>query len=73
VGWKYEWMKEGMPSRSVMSNGATETLSVPCFWARELSRSCLRPTAMIADPLMSSFSARAWPMPDVAPMTRTFL
>ena len=47
-GWRmgYDWMKDGIPSRSVMSNCRIETLSALCFCNRVSRRSFLRPTAM---------------------------
>lgn len=69
----YEAAKDGIPSRLAMSSWIVETLSEPCFWINESSLSFLRPTAVTWEPLLMIFSARARPMPDVAPMTRTFL
>ena len=65
--------KVGIPSKFVMSNWMVDTFSAPCFWSRESRRSSLRPVATKWEPLAITFSASARPMPDVAPITRTFL
>jgi hypothetical protein len=56
-----------------MSNWTVETLSLPCFLARASRFSCRRPRAIIWDPLAIIFSAKARPMPLVAPTTKTVL
>ena len=56
-----------------MSNCSAETFSDPYFSTKESRRSFLRPAATTWEPLAIIFSARAMPMPDVAPMIRTLL
>ena len=56
-----------------MSKRIGESLSAPCFLARESRFCCRRPTAITCEPLEIIFSARARPMPDVAPRTRMVL
>jgi hypothetical protein len=66
-------MKDGIPPKFVMSNNIADTFSGPCFLTKESRRSLLRPIAITWEPLAIIFAASARPMPQVAPITRTFL
>lgn len=70
---KYFSTKEGMDLRSVMSNWMVEITSLPCFSCSLSKFSFLLPTAITWIPFSIIRSARARPMPLVAPKTRTFL
>lgn len=56
-----------------ISKHSAATLSFPNLSTNSSKRSCLLPTAITKEPWLMIFSARAWPMPDVAPVTRTHL
>jgi hypothetical protein len=65
--------KEGIEERSVMSNVKDDAFSFPCLETKESRCSFRRPTAITWQPFSIIFSARARPMPEVAPSTRTVL
>jgi hypothetical protein len=72
-GGTHDSAKEGIEVRSVMSNWMEEAFSFPCLETKE-SRFCFRrPTAITWLPFSINFSARARPIPEVAPRTRTVL
>jgi len=64
---------EGIEDRSVMSNWMDDALSFSCLETKESRFSFRRPTAITWLPFSINFSARARPMPEVAPRTRTVL
>lgn len=72
-GGCYFSTKDGMDFRSVMSNWIVEITSLPCFDWSSSRFSFLLPTAITWIPFSIIRSARASPMPLVAPRTRTFL
>lgn len=65
--------QEGISDSLLMSKTLGKALSLPCLTTSSSSLSFRRPT-MITFVLVDSMrSAKAYPMPDVAPMRRTFL
>lgn len=75
-GWErristYMSAQRGMASRSDTSNTSAATLSAPCFSTSSSRRSLRRPTAMTKMPFSIMRSARARPIPAVAPVMRT--
>ena len=73
MGGTYDSANDGMEDKSVISNWMDETFSFPCSETNKSRFSFRRPTAITWLPFSISFSARARPMPDVAPRTRTVL
>ena len=65
--------KLGILSISVISKGTAVELSLPCLWTNSSSLSFRLPTTMTLEPSSTNLVARASPMPDVPPMTRTLL
>lgn len=57
----------------MMSNAFAETLSLPYRWTISSRFSFLRPATINFDPFWTTLSARVLPIPEVAPMIRTFL
>lgn len=60
-------------SSCMTSNAFAETLSVPYRWTISSRFSFLRPATINFDPFWTTLSARALPIPEVAPMIKTFL
>lgn len=60
-------------SSCMTSNVFAETLSLPYFWTISSSFSFLRPVTIRFDPFWTTLSASVLPIPEVAPMIRTFL
>lgn len=60
-------------SSCMMSNAFAETLFVPYRWTISSRFSFLRPATINFDPFWTTLSASVLPIPEVAPMIRTFL
>jgi len=69
----YVSAKEGMASKSAISNTMLEALSSPCFDTNSSRRSLRRPTAETLTPELIRREAIEAPMPDVAPTRSTCL